>query len=396
MLAGAGLLLAAGLACRLGQPTSAVATDPPAVTLSSPLPGQLAAVGQPITIQSTSVDADGIQRVELWVDDRQIRIDTNPSAGSPYIVSQIWQSDTPGTHVILVKAYDTRGAEGRSQPLVVTFNSAAPATQTPAVAAQISPTPGEQGETTSPPGATATPTSPPGPTGTASPGAPEDPSVTPTTPSTTPVVMCTPPPCKSGEVYYCPGDCPGGCGTQCATPTPMPEPPSFDPTGIEVHPVFKPAWDRPEVGDYVGYPTEAASADRHYARQYFERGYLYWWDRPSARGLIWVIEIPQPTAKEGDSWSGPYPDTWDEGDPYSCDAARANPDGPVRGFGQLWCDRTEIAQAIGAARGDEQGTGESTQYGVVQFFQGGVMLYSPLDREVWVLFDAGNWQRHSR
>jgi hypothetical protein len=32
--------------------------------------------------------------------------------------------------------------------------------------------------------------------------------------------VCTPPACKPGEVYYCPGFCPGGCGTQCATPTP--------------------------------------------------------------------------------------------------------------------------------------------------------------------------------
>jgi hypothetical protein len=38
----------------------------------------------------------------------------------------------------------------------------------------------------------------------------------------TEVLMCTPPPCKKGEVYYCPGDCPGGCGTICVTPTPKP------------------------------------------------------------------------------------------------------------------------------------------------------------------------------
>jgi hypothetical protein len=38
----------------------------------------------------------------------------------------------------------------------------------------------------------------------------------------TPIIMCTPPPCKPGEVYYCPGNCPGGCGTVCTTPTPTP------------------------------------------------------------------------------------------------------------------------------------------------------------------------------
>jgi len=38
----------------------------------------------------------------------------------------------------------------------------------------------------------------------------------------TPEVVCTPPPCEEGEVYYCEDDCPGGCGTECATPTGMP------------------------------------------------------------------------------------------------------------------------------------------------------------------------------
>ena len=46
------------------------------------------------------------------------------------------------------------------------------------------------------------------------------------TPAPTSQVVCTPPPCKGNEVYYCPGECPGGCGTQCATPT---EPPTATP-----------------------------------------------------------------------------------------------------------------------------------------------------------------------
>ena len=39
------------------------------------------------------------------------------------------------------------------------------------------------------------------------------------TPRATPV--CTPPRCRPGEVFYCPGVCPGGCGTICAIPTPL-------------------------------------------------------------------------------------------------------------------------------------------------------------------------------
>ncbi len=36
--------------------------------------------------------------------------------------------------------------------------------------------------------------------------------------------VCTPPLCREGEVFHCPGECPGGCGTICATPTPEHEP----------------------------------------------------------------------------------------------------------------------------------------------------------------------------
>ncbi len=157
-----------------------------------------------------------------------------------------------------------------------------------------------------------------------------------------------------------------------------------------------PVWEQPKVSDYLGYPTKTAIDDRQYARQYFERGYLYWWDQPDDPGLIWTVEISQPGARQGLRWIGPYEDTWDGRDPYSCDAARANPDGPIRGFGKLWCDNPEIAEAIGAARGPEEGTGNTASYGVVQFFQGGVMLYSSLDREVWVLLNGGTWQRYSR
>jgi hypothetical protein len=386
ILAVFGILLITNIACSLGRNATLV-PDAPTITLTSPLPGQVASVGEPLAVNSTSVDADGIQRIELWVDDQLVRVDSNPDENSPYIVSQPWQSDAPGTHVILVKAFDAQGVEGKSQPVVITLQVEAQTLLESTAVAETSPTPGEEGSSSSEPVPTQTSTPPP---------LKQTTSPTPQPPTNTPGVMCTPPPCQAGEVYYCPGTCPGGCGTQCATPTPSVTPPSFEPTGIEVHRVLKPIWEKPGVKDYLGYPIKAAGDDRRYARQYFERGYLYWWDRPNAKGLIWAIEISQPSAKQGMGWTGPFEDVWDGGDPYSCDAARANPDGPVRGFGKLWCDHPEIAGAIGAARGSEQGTGDTTNYGVMQPFQGGVMLYSPLDREVWILFDGGNWQRYPR
>lgn len=386
-----GILLTANLACSLGRGTTP-ALGGPSVTLTSPLAGQTAPIGEPLLVNSTSLDADGVQRIELWIDDRLLRVDSNPALNSPYIVSQSWQSDLPGTHVIVVKAFDVQGAEGASQPVTITLETPTQATSEPAQVAGASPTPSQVASTsTSPtPAATLThtPTSSRSQTLTSTP--------IPQAPTNIPVVMCTPPLCKADEVYHCPDTCPGGCGTQCATPTPTLEPPSYEPTGIETHAMFKPVWEKPGVNLYLGYPVEPASNDRRYARQYFERGYLYWWDQPDDRGLIWAIEIPQPSARQGLQWSGPYEDVWDGAEPYSCDAARANPDGPIRGFGRLWCDHPEIAEVIGAARGSEEGTGNTSTFGGVQLFQGGVMLYSPLDREVWVLFNQNGWQRYSR
>ena len=379
--------------CTVGpQPTSVASA--PTVSVTQPVSGQTLQVDQELLVDSTSISASGIQRVELWIDNVLTRVDVNPDANSPYIVSQPWQSDLPGSHVIQVKSFDVAGVEGQSQPVVVTLEANGSATTTPPPCATssvtVSPTSTQESAVTDTLLPTWTPT-------TAPPTVTRAPTLTFTPPPDTPLPVCTAPACLPGQVYHCPGDCPGGCGTQCATPTlgpPTPTPPTFQPTGIAVHPTLKSVWEKPNVGAYLGYPLQIATADRRYADQYFDRGYLYWWDRPGGPGQIWAIIMPDPSAAQGYSWSGPYDDTWNGGDPYSCEAARQAPFGPVSGFGKLWCDRSNIAQAIGAAREQESGTGDSTDYGVVQLFQGGIMLYSPLDRQVWILLNGGTWLRY--
>jgi hypothetical protein len=379
------VLLAACAPARVAEQTA----NGPSVTVSNPKPYQTVAADQEILVTSTSTDPEGIQRVELWADGALARTDVNPDAASPYVVAQPWQSGEPGSHVFIVKAFDARGAEGQSQPVIIAVEPP----PSPTVVAFVSPPPTEtsQPATRKPPPPTPTMTPLPPPTRTPEPA---EPTTAPANP--TPVPVCTPPPCQVGEVYYCPNTCSGGCGMQCATPTPTPTRPVFKPTGIETHPILKPIWDKPEVKDVLGYPSAAASDDRQYARQYFERGYMYWWNRPDARGLIWVVQMPDAGAMMGFGWIGPFEDTWDGGDPFSCDLARKNPNGPRSGFGRLWCEHPEIAQTVGAAREPERGTGESNSYGVVQTFQGGTMLYSPLEREVWVLVNGGSWQRYFR
>ena len=383
------MVVASVSACMPGRSTGENSSVP-AVSVSNPVPGEQVLPNRQILVTSQSSDPDGIQRVELWADGAMVRADINPSVGSPYVVAQGWQSDRAGSHVLVVKAYDARGDMGQSEPVTVT------------VGAVPEPTPVVQAPATAPaterPQPSPTATWQPEPTGTA-----VEPTSTPVSPTpplpaatATPWPVCSPPACETGQVFHCPGTCPGGCGTECATPTPTTVRPTLGPTDFAVHELFRAIWDRVEVSQTVGYPTALANDNRQYARQYFERGYMYWWDRPEAPGLIWVVQMPDPGAMSGFGWIGPFEDNWDGGSPISCEAARESTYGPGSGFGRLWCDHPEIAQTIGAAREPERGTGESADYGVVQMFQGGTMLYSPLDREVWVLASGGAWQRFFR
>ncbi|MCS7260844.1 MAG: Ig-like domain-containing protein [Anaerolineae bacterium] len=383
----AAVALAACLPSRVAEQST---SNGPTVVVSSPRPGQVVKINQPIQVTSTSTDPDGVQKVELWADGALSRVDINPDVNSPYIVAQTWQSDKVGSHVFVVKAFDAHGNVGQSEPVVIAVEAGSP-TATSLPVAQVSPS-----ATVTPP-LPATPVSPTVPSSIATtlPSAtPPPPSATPQPP--TPSPGCTPPSCRPGEVYYCPQSCPGGCGLQCATPSPTPTRPTFTPTNIEVHALLKPIWEKPEVKTALGYPSSTASDDRQYARQYFERGYMYWWNRPEGRGLIWVVQIPDGSAMSGFGWIGPFEDTWEGKERFSCEEARRNKYGPHSGFGKLWCDHPEIAQTIGVPREPERGTGESRDYGIVQFFQGGTMLYSPLDREVWVLVNGGTWQRYYR
>lgn len=369
-------------ACLPGRIAEQPADSGPDVVVSSPRPGQVVQLNQPIQVTSTSTDPDGVQKVELWADGALSRVDINPDVSSPYIVAQTWQSDKMGSHVFVVKAYDARGNVGQSEPIVITVETGSMATPLPV--AQVNPLPSPTPPPPTPPPFVTVPPAP----------LPPSPSATPQPPAPSP--GCTPPLCRPGEVYYCPQSCPGGCGLQCVTPSPTPTRPTFTPTNIEVHALLKPIWEKPEVKGVLGYPSSTASDNRQYARQYFERGYMYWWNRPEGRGLIWVVQIPDGSAMRGFGWIGPFEDTWEGKERFSCEEARRTKYGPHSGFGKLWCDHPEIAQTIGAPREPERGTGDSTDYGIVQFFQGGTMLYSPLDREVWVLVNGGTWQRYYR
>ena len=181
-----------------------------------------------------------------------------------------------------------------------------------------------------------------------------------------------------------------------STPTKTPTPGRYSATEFEPEGRFKEIWEELEGGDSrLGYPTQSEINDRDFAKQYFENGLMYWWDNPDGPDYIWVIDSPAADLRSGDR-SNRYPDEWDGDDDISCDAAAANAGtGPVRGFGWLWCERPELQARLGNPVETEAGSGGTPPFGRVLTFQGGLMLHNPLNAEVYVLFDQGDWRRFS-
>jgi hypothetical protein len=333
----------------------------PLVTISSPSTDQKIELGSEVEILSTAVDAAGIVRTELVVDGQVIWVDGNadPQPNTPFIVAQPWTPDVAGSHVIQVKAYNMSNLTGQSEPLAVEVLAASAQTvDDRSPSDTVEPTPSL---------ATNTPVS----VLQNAPTATVEPSPTPTQVSATPTPTIPLP-------------------TPSATPTPG----SFAATGLEPEGRFKDIWEELDAGSSrLGYPLGLEIADQSFARQYFEKGMMYWWDNPDGDDYIWVIDSPEPDLKRGATWNR-YPDEWDGDAEYACDEARANAEkGPVRGFGWLWCKRPELQARLGNPREREAGSGSNPPYGHVQFYQGGVMLYDPINGEVFVLFDQGDWQR---
>jgi hypothetical protein len=359
------VIVTVSLACTLPRPggnePSVASASEPVVTITNPSPGQKLEPDTEIKVQSTSIDpARGIARVELMVDNQVVWVDANPQpeANTPYLIAQPWTPEVPGSHVIQVRVYNTDNLAGQSEPLVVQVIASAQATDAE------SPSSESQAVVVTP-----TPISTPSPSveATASPT---------TLPASSATLTVTPIP------------------TITPTPTSTPTPGTFTATGLQPEGRFKDIWHEVGGGDSrLGYPTGPEISDRNFAKQYFEKGLMYWWDNPDGPAYIWVIDSPATDLKSGTTWNR-YPDTWQGGDEYSCDEARANGgSGPVRGFGQLWCERPELQTRLGNPREREAGSGGNPPYGHVQFYQGGVMLHNPLNAEVFVLFAQGDWLR---
>lgn len=152
---------------------------------------------------------------------------------------------------------------------------------------------------------------------------------------------------------------PGAAGTAATTPVP---------TGRFA--TFLRA--QPAVAASLGAPREAEHTVDAVV-QPFQKGWMLW------RGDRKEIEVLLGNAK----WQG-YPDSFDGTEP-----AAPKPGDPVRGFGKLWREHTDLQSALGSPR-----TAEASVTAVIQEFERGTLYWTP-DRVAFLLYSNGSWERYA-
>ncbi len=127
------------------------------VVINSPVSGSQFQSGQDVPVQSASSSKQGLARVELVVDGQTVRTDPVPAKGQDqFAVVQTWKATTPGSHTILVRAANERGATGEAGITinVVSAAAAAPTGTAGAAATPNAPAPTSAGSTSNTPAPT--------------------------------------------------------------------------------------------------------------------------------------------------------------------------------------------------------------------------------------------------
>jgi serine/threonine protein kinase len=126
----------------------------------------------------------------------------------------------------------------------------------------------------------------------------------------------------------------------------------------------------------------------NYSRQYFEGGMMYWWDNLEGQDVIFVIYEAGQT-DQGDDWSR-YEDTWTPAEPVfpsNCPEAK-DPNGPMQGFGKLWCYNSSVKPAMGLPLEPDFAKNDA----MLEQYTNGLAFSVPVDSQVWVLLNDGTWQ----
>jgi hypothetical protein len=104
----------------------------PLVVIHQPASGQRVQIGRAVAVHSTARDERKVARIELWADGQLQSSQTSSVAGgiSPMTLMQGWQPTAPGSHTLVVRAFNSSGGSGQAS-VMVEVSTEAPPTPTP-------------------------------------------------------------------------------------------------------------------------------------------------------------------------------------------------------------------------------------------------------------------------
>jgi LysM repeat protein len=96
----------------------------PDIAFQEPAPGTRVNLGTSVLVFATARDENKVARVDLWVDDQLVEQQESPDPNgvTPLSLIHNWVATTPGTHSLMVRAYNSLGAMGESPTLDVTVS----------------------------------------------------------------------------------------------------------------------------------------------------------------------------------------------------------------------------------------------------------------------------------
>lgn len=183
-----------------------------------------------------------------------------------------------------------------------------------------------------------------------------------------------------------------------ATPTDTPQPPTETPVAECNQTLLRNGFGRlyneeVEVRVGLGCPLGPEVAGQA-SEQFFEQGTMYWWGLNGTRYRDTVFVLYGPSGGDWVGYSGP--EVAALGEPRRPDN---EPNAPERGFGAVYYNVDGVAERLGRWVSPEIEL-KDARSGVIQFFDGGVMIYTPDYRpennaSIFVLYNGGGFDRYA-
>lgn len=128
---------------------------PPAVSIVQPLNGTQVDAGQQLDIVAMGTHSKGITHIEFWVDGALDGSQLNPlpNTSPSFSAQHTWSAGTPGQHILLARAYDSKGRASPDATVLITVREGQPTPTTEAEGAWVVATPTlPPNQTPAPPG----------------------------------------------------------------------------------------------------------------------------------------------------------------------------------------------------------------------------------------------------